>query len=525
MTMTPQKWRPSLSMVVTAMLFFVLSLPIAGIWVFRFYDSQLVRETEKELIVQGAFIEAFAIEQLRGIPGVQNSLSKKLTERPPQTENTERYATVPSLDLTSTQVLPPRPDPELAIKRAEPAMLRMGNSLQPLIEKAQETTLAGYRILDFQGIVIAGRSDVGLSLAHVDEVKNALNGNYTSVIRERVTDNPKPPLYAVSRGTNIRVFVAMPIVFQDRVAGVIYLSRTPSHFLRELYGQRWKIGLAALFMLLTTLAIAFVFIRTIKGPIEALDARTTLIAKGEREALVPLKRHGTREIASLSEGLLAMSKSLHDRSDYINTFANHVSHELKSPITSIHGAAELIRDSADKMNNQEREKFLDNIMADTARLTKLLERLRDLAKADNSDLSGDCTLYEVVEALRSEYSGIDINNNCSRDFKLAIPEESGKIVFGNLIENAVHHSATSIDVRASQVDGRVVVEVQDNGNGVSELNQEKIFELFFTTRRLSGGTGMGLGIVKSILSAHGGAIRYKPSESKGACFELIIPSA
>jgi len=68
MKITPNKWRPSLSMVVVSMLIFILCLPITGIWLFRFYDSQLVRETEQELIVQAAFIEAIIVEHLEKSP-------------------------------------------------------------------------------------------------------------------------------------------------------------------------------------------------------------------------------------------------------------------------------------------------------------------------------------------------------------------------------------------------------------------------------------------------------------------------
>lgn len=93
--------------------------------------------------------------------------------------------------------------------------------------------------------------------------------------------------------------------------------------------------------------------------------------------------HGTRELAMLSQGFLDMAERLYDRTDYIATFAAHVSHELKSPLSSIQGAAELLRDAADEMSERERQKFLDNVIADAQRLTALVERLRELARADN----------------------------------------------------------------------------------------------------------------------------------------------
>jgi signal transduction histidine kinase len=102
-----------------------------------------------------------------------------------------------------------------------------------------------------------------------------------------------------------------------------------------------------------------------------------------------------------------MAERLYDRTDYIVTFTSHVSHELKSPLSSIQGAAELLRDSGADMSESERCKFLDNVTADTQRLTALLDRLRELARADNPQTGGITTLSPVVAATRSAFSKLD----------------------------------------------------------------------------------------------------------------------
>ncbi|MEM9332350.1 MAG: ATP-binding protein [Pseudomonadota bacterium] len=514
----PEKWRPSLSMIVVAMLLFVLCLPLGGIWLFRFYDSHLVRETESELIAQGAFVKAIVVRGLEDVDFDPDALPFSL----PQSGDETFQLTLPKLDLSSASILPRRADAEFTDQRPSSMFLELGTEVQKIIEIAQETTLAGFRIVDYEGIVIAGRSETGLSLAHIPEIQSALKGAYTSVVRTRVSSSPTPPIYSISRGTGIRVFVAMPIDYQGKIAGVVYLSRTPSHFLRELYGQRWKLGAAVIFMLSITLIIAFIFVRTIKGPIDALNARTKRIANGDRTALEPLNHHGTREIASLSRGLLSMSEKLQDRTDYIRTFANHVSHELKSPLTSIKGAAELMSEPGHEMPAEAREKFLKNIIADTDRLSQLLDRLRDLAAADSLTIGGDCKLGDVFAKIRSEHSGIEI---FVHDEELHIPlaTETAFIVFSNLVENSRQHGCTTIHVETIQLDKEIILLIQDDGEGISSANSEKIFELFFTTRRDDGGTGMGLGIIQSMLRSQGGSIRLKPCE-KGALFEMTLPS-
>jgi len=521
---TPEKWRPSLSMVVVGMLIFILSLPITGIWLFRFYDTQLVRETEKELIVQAAFIEAYMIESLRAANPSLSKLGAKIQTSGIANKGSTARHLEPELDLATTTILPRRPPPSDQIKIPDTTFINLGRKLTPILQRSQKITLAGYRILDPSGIIIAGRTHLGHSLAHVLEVKNAMAGNYSSVIRERLSDSPPPPIYSISRGTGIRVFVAMPVVFEGRVAGVVYLSRTPSHFLRELYGQRWKIGLAAVFMLTITFLIAYVFIRTIKGPIEALNERTKRISEGDRTALEPLAHHGTRELANLSQGLMGMSRKLHERSDYLKTFATHVSHELKSPLTSIQGATELLRDSNDQMNEEERKRFIENILGDTERLTKLLDRLRALAIADNSDQRGRCNIAEQVDKLRSRFPDLEISLLEKTNCDVAISPENAEIVFSNLLENAQQHLATLIEIEIIRQADMLRITITDNGEGISQLNQAKIFDLFFTTRREDGGTGMGLGIIHSVLNSNSGKIIFKDVK-QGACFEIDIPAA
>ena len=104
--------------------------------------------------------------------------------------------------------------------------------------QTQKVTLAGFRILDPHGTVIAGRRETGMSLAHIEEVAAALQGRYRGALRVRISGQPPPPIYSISRGTGLRVFSAMPVIVDNHVAGVIYASRTPSNIFRHLYEER-----------------------------------------------------------------------------------------------------------------------------------------------------------------------------------------------------------------------------------------------------------------------------------------------
>lgn len=268
--------------------------------------------------------------------------------------------------------------------------------------------------------------------------------------------------------------------------------------------------------LVLTVLIAIVFSRTITGPINALVKRTEEIGRGGRAAIVAPEQQGTREIAVLSQSFLDLAERLVDRTEYVSSFAAHVSHELKSPVTAIRGSAELLRDA--EMSKDEQARFLNHIIGDSDRLTALLERLRELARADLDAATGTTTIAQAVvgQKLVTLSGAIDVS--------VALGPEAAKAVFAQLLGNAAEHGATAVTIEAVREDGALRVTVTDNGAGISPGNRDRIFEPFFTTRREHGGTGMGLQIVRSMLAAHGGSIALKPSE-RGASFELVLPLA
>lgn len=516
------KWRPTLSMIVFTVLIGVLALPLVGLVFFRLYENQLVRQTEMELITQSAVLGPMLAREVRARLPDDVTLGDAEPEDLRERDKMPIAPVLPRLDLAVDEILERRPNARLALEALEPAYLEIGAGLTELTSQARRITLAGFLVLDPRGNVISGLGEVGLSLAHVPEVKAALAGRYTSVLRKRKIDRLRPPIYSISRGTDIRVFSAFPVFVKQRVAGVIYTSRTPSNILKHLYEERRKVVLAAITILGFTLLIGLVFLRVITQPIHGLIDYIRQIGRGEREGALPPAHHGSREIATLSQSFIDMAQRLSERSDYVANFAAHVSHELKTPLTSIQGAAELMRDSGNSMTEEERKRFLGNVIQDTARLTVLLERLRDLARADNPQERGPVLLTTVISDVQASHSRFPIDADGDTDRLIAMSRENAGIIFSHLADNAARHGAAALILDVESRDGEVRVIASDNGEGISANNREQIFDPFFTTRRESGGTGMGLGIVRSMLMAHGGAIRLLPSE-RGTVFEITLP--
>jgi two-component system, OmpR family, sensor histidine kinase CreC len=526
-TRLKEKWRPSLGLIVFAVLTSVTVLPLIGLFFFRLYDNQLIRQTQAELIAQS---QVFAAIYAREVEARRASGIALGAEIPPEArpDPNDRFAPIrPALDLVSDQLLRRRPDARPAAAPADAAYVEIGARLWPIIMETQKVTLAGFRFLDPHGVVIAGRDEVGQSLAHIEEVATALGGQYRAVLRTRVPDKPPPPIYSFSRGLGVHVFSAMPVIVDNRVAGVIYTSRTPSNIFQHFYQERIKFVLAALAVILATVVIGLIFSRTITRPMYELIGRAERIGRGERDAFQPLAHHGTREFAQLSKSFLDMAEQLSRRSDYIATFSAHLTHELKSPQTSIKGAADLLdslQGEASTLTRMEQKSFLSNILGDAERLATMTQRLRELARAETAPQNERAELRAVVAGLTSRFPTRTINASGCLDRAIGMSAEKALIVLSHLADNAVRHNAKTITLDASSDEATIGMTVRNDGDPISEANRERIFDAFFTTRRDTGGTGMGLAIVKAVMTSHGGSIRLLPTEH-GAAFALQFPIA
>jgi two-component system sensor histidine kinase CreC len=523
---TGEKWRPSIGLIVFTVLASVAALPLVGLFFFRVYDNQLIHQTQAELIAQSRVLAAVYAREVEAHLGTGIPLGAEIPAE--ARADPDRLTPIrPALDLAGDDLRRRRPDALPATRPADPAYVEIGARLMPIILDTQKVTLAGFRILDPNGVVVAGRDEVGQSLAHIEEVAAALQGQYQAALRIRVPDKPPPPIYSISRGVGVHVFSAMPVIVDNHVAGVIYTSRTPYNIFDHLYQERSKFILAGLTVIVAAIIIGLVFSRTITRPMRELIDRAARIGRGDRNAFQPLQHYGTREFARLSHSFLDMARQLSQRSDYIATFSAHLTHELKSPLTSIRGAAELLLDSlqskSDKLTALEQKTFVSNILDDTRRLEAMSLRLRELARAENAPQNERTELAQVVGGLKNLFLTRTIDAGGRLDRVIGMSSEKALIVLSHLADNAIRHNAKKMRLQAMADETTVTITVTNDGDPISEPNRDRIFDAFFTTRRDSGGTGMGLAIVRAIMTSHGGSIRLLPSND-GAVFELRFPA-
>lgn len=524
---TPRTWRFKLRTILLAVSLAVLIIPLGGVYVFRFYEGELVKQTEVELIAQAALIAAVYKREVETLLKLDGSVADYGAKVAVTADQNEYYQPVkPQLALASYRIRSRPADAAVTDKQADKIAQEVGARLTPVLLDAQRTNLAGLRLLDWQGVVIGGREDLGKSLAHISEVQQAMQGRYASAIRQRAIRRSQPPLASFSRGTGVRVFVAYPIVVGDRLYGAMLLSRTPSSILEHLHGQREKVALAAAIVLLLVIALVVFTSYAIARPLHGLIDQTKRFAGGDKKALEPLAKPVTEEVALLSQSFSDMARNLEHRSEYIRNFAAHVSHEFKTPLAAIQGAIELLEEHAEGMSAEKRGQFLRNIGQDSERLKRLVDRLLEMARADVMEpAAGESAVAPLVEQLRARYQdhGLSLSLVGASAARARVPREILETVLSNLCDNSRQNGASDVNITMQQSGPTLSIRVADNGAGISPANAENIFTPFFTTHREEGGTGLGLGIVRALLKAYGGDIEYVPA-TNGAVFAVTMPA-
>ncbi|MGB1147569.1 MAG: ATP-binding protein [Alphaproteobacteria bacterium] len=539
---SPKRWRhrlfgrPRLSTLLLAVNLILLIAPLSGIFALRLYESALIRQTETGLISQSAFVSASfraALERNKAprleYAELSHPVSKAfLVEIDPDRPWQPRP---PQLDLARDPLLPPPLPPQETEIRAHWLARDAGRDVWTVLMEAHYVTLSSIRVVDHKGIIVASTiANEGQSLRHLPEVVQALQGDVVSILRQKseVAEDQRR-FNAFERASGIRVYVAAPIVIENQVVGAVLLGRTPATLREALRGKTRVLLLASAFLIFVAMLVSLFMGATISGPVSRLVQQSKQVAQGRRGTVEPLEHPVTAEIAELSESVSGMASALEARAEYISDFAAKVSHEFKTPLTSIQGAVELLRDHATTMDEDRRERFLANIAQDSERLSRLVTRLLELARADvmQPEPGGEGDLRGLLEGLVEVYAdrgtAIDLQGlGETGEFRVAMDSDNLASVVRNLIDNAVLHGKSAPLVKVAGGPQSIELRVIDDGPGISEANKTRIFDPFFTTDREGGGTGLGLSLVKTLVEVHGGGIQLVDREM-GCEFVVTLP--
>ena len=310
------------------------------------------------------------------------------------------------------------------------------------------------------------------------------------------------------------------------------ISFDRSEIYQEFHHIRETIGWTFLLSAIIGTIIILLVVRGIVKPIKSISKASKEVAKGNFDVEVKVKSKD--EIGQLTTDFNLMIKELKNIDILRKDFVSNVSHEFKTPITSIKGFAKLIRDG--QLSSDQLMEYSDIIVNESERLSLLSSNLLKLSELDSKMIRDQATVFSLDEQLRKTILILEAlwsKKNIEFDIELEevlLTGDENLIheVWLNLIQNAIKFSNQNGTIKISlQKDKDMVkVEITDDGIGISNEDKNLIFERFYKgdKSRSKDGNGLGLVLVKKIVELSNGKIYFNSELGKGSCFTVELPS-
>ena len=343
--------------------------------------------------------------------------------------------------------------------------------------------------------------------------------------------------YVTPKGQSF-VFAAYPLagLFGSRSSSVpeVLVLAVPRQSALALWSELVDPFLwAGLIALAVSVVIAIFFARSLYRPLQRVTRAAGEIARGEYEQEIPVA--GPEEVKELALGFNRMANQVKQSQQRLREFVADVSHELRSPLTSIHGFAQAMLDGTAK-DSQAQSRAAEIIGDESKRMIRQVDELLELSRIQSGQMQ---LLREPVDAekllrhcqeifaVRAQEKGLRLRAEIG-----AVPLVVGDIdhlerVFSNLLDNAIKHTPpegeVSIALRQSSADFVEVV-VADTGPGIPAEDLPRVFERFHQAASEKTGSGLGLAIAREIVRAHGGDIEARSASGTGAEFIVRLPT-
>mgnify|MGYP001186674000 CR=1 FL=1 len=294
----------------------------------------------------------------------------------------------------------------------------------------------------------------------------------------------------------------------------------------------------AIFVAIVVLIFSFVLNRYFLKPIRNLVNYTELVKdKNKKNAEIDINQYRNDEIGILSNSLQEMTYELNKRINTTKNFSTDLVHEIRNPLASLKSASEIISETKDK---EQRDELVKIVSHDVERIERLItdysEMLKDEAaityeKMKKIDLN--IVAKSVVDDFNSIYNSkrginISLKTNGSKNYFILGIESRIEQIIANLLENSISFSSDNQKVKVEinkNKEGKIELNVIDEGVGFKENDTEKIFKRFYSNRPEKFGqhSGLGLNIVKNLVELHNGQIVASNNKNKGAKIEIIFP--
>lgn len=359
-------------------------------------------------------------------------------------------------------------------------------------------------------------SAVGRDFSKWNDVARTLQGQYGA--RATWVDHGEKRVLAL--------YVALPVIVEGRLAGTLTVSKpttvAQSFWPRARKEILWVVVLVGLLLL----AGGFALTQWVTQPIRRLTGYADSIARGDRVGLPEL---GHSDMGQLAKSFESMRQAL-DGKKYVEEYVQTLTHEIKSPLSAIKGAAELIDE---KMPVEKRAAFLGHILTETERIQQLIDRLLELSTLESKADLGEVTAVDLgqlaAELVADAKPAID-----AKSLEIRFDETPPIVVQGdlfllrlaisNLLQNALafvpEHGWIAITF------GRRSIRVTDSGPGIPQYAEKRVFNRFYSLPRTESGrksTGLGLAIVRQIAELHHGGVQLRNAKNAGAEATLWFP--
>ncbi len=299
-----------------------------------------------------------------------------------------------------------------------------------------------------------------------------------------------------------------------------------------------RLALAGAIALAVSLVVSYVISRSISGPLARITQASMQMALGNYDEHNPIR--GQDEVGRLSEAFNAMAREVSSSQRMMKDLLANVSHELKTPLTSIQGFSQAILDGAIKSPDELEDSY--RIINDEAnRMRALVDDLLLLSQIETGQMTMEhkhvdlgALLQRTVERFQWALRDAGIQYGFSADTLLEVHGDERRLeqVFSNLMENAVRHTpqggAISVSAAAAR-GGEIRVGIHNTGSYIPPADLPRVFERFFQVDRArarkGGSSGLGLAIVREIVEAHGGGVSAVSDVNVGTEFVIALPSA
>ncbi|MFB9331063.1 sensor histidine kinase [Paenibacillus aurantiacus] len=421
-------------------------------------------------------------------------------------------------------------------QRSELANLRVQQTYlaNPLVDAQTFLRRSGPQLAADLGSLLSG-AHVVLYDANGREVGNSLPLSRTDAVRDTLDYALQGKIaYEVSEDQLIYMAPLMWTIGQVGVVQIHYSLQADRLFYDSVAAGMRNIGIGALAF---SFLLGFLYVRRVVRAIRSLHLAAGDIREGRYITESPVKRRD--ELGELSEGIAYMSREIKSSFERQKQFMGSVSHEFKTPLTSIIAYTDLLDMYRD--DPQLLEEARANMRKEADRLLEMVEKVLRLSELEQYEFSQRAEavplrplLEEAARRLQAKATqlGIAIRTE-SEEVTVMADRESLVHIFLNVLDNAVKYNEPGgrVDVSCSMRGGNAIVRVRDTGIGIPDEARAKLFEPFYTVSkdraRLSGGTGLGLSLVKRLVLLQGGAIELLPSASgaRGVTFEITLPIA